>query len=103
MGDYRTICYKSIKWLGGTMEKDEFVEKSEKHLKNLERLLGDKKHFVENRLTAADICVYDILDTMVEALLPGHLGTLFPKLASFREHIGKLPNIVAHHETEQFK
>lgn len=100
--DLRPIAYKSIKFLGGTMTKEELVEASEKHLQNLERLLGDKKFFVDNKLTAADICVYDVLDTMVESQLPGHLAA-FAKLAAFRERMSKVKGIAAYHETEQHK
>mmetsp|Transcript_117549 Transcript_117549/g.207836 ORF Transcript_117549/g.207836 Transcript_117549/m.207836 type:complete len:217 (+) Transcript_117549:2-652(+) len=101
--DLRPIGYKTIKMLGGTMEKDFLLEKSQKHLENLERLLGEKKNFVENRLTAADISVYDLLDTMIETQVPGHLSANFPKLAAFRERMGQLEDIAAYHETEQFK
>jgi glutathione S-transferase len=101
--DLRSICYKPIKLLGGTMEKDEFLKLSEKHLKNLERLLGDKSNFVNSRMTAADICVYDLLDTMVETQVPGHLASNFPKLAAFRERMGQVKEIAAYHETEQHK
>ncbi|CAK0833134.1 unnamed protein product [Prorocentrum cordatum] len=101
--DLRPICYKTIKFLGGVMEKEEFVDKSEMHLRNLERLLGEKQHFVENRMTAADICVYDLLDTMIETQVPGHLASNFPRLAAFRERMGQVKGIAAYHVTEQHK
>lgn len=100
--DIRSICYKPIKLLGGSMTKEEFVAASDKHLQNLERLLGDKKYFVENRLTAADISVYDLLDTMIETQLPGRLDSL-PKLAAFRDRLSKVKGIAAYHETDQHK
>lgn len=101
--DARPLFYKTIKMLGGTMEKEELLTKAETHLKNLERILGEKKHFVDNKLTAADICVYDLLDTMVETQVPGHVATNFPKLAAFRERMGAVKAIAAYHETEQHK
>jgi len=101
--DLRPIGYKAVKMLGGTMEKEEFLQESEKHLKNLERILGERSNFVDNKLTAADISVYDVLDTMVERFVPGHLAANFPKLSAFRERMGQVKEIAAYHETEQHK
>jgi len=102
--DLRTQSYKPLAMFGGgAKEKEVFLELLPKHLGNLERILGDRKHFAAGKLTAADISVYDLLDTMIETQVPGILADKFPKLAAFREKMSKIPGIAKYHESEQHK
>jgi len=101
--DLRSASYKPLALFGGgEKEKKDFIELLPKHLGNFERLLGDRKYFAGGKLSAADICVYDVLDTMVETQVPGTL-TAYPKLAEFRERMSKVSGIAKYHETEQHK
>lgn len=102
--DLRTASYKPLAMFGGgEKEKETYLGILPKHLGNLERLLGEKKYFAGGKLSAADICVYDVLDTMVETQVPGILEANHPKLAAFREKMSKLPGIEKYHASEQHK
>jgi len=102
--DLRRQAYKPLVLFGGgEKEKEVFLGLLPKHLGNLERLLGDRKYFAGGKLSAADICVYDVLDTMVETQVPGTLAASHPKLTAFRERMSKLSGIEKYHDTEQHK
>lgn len=101
--DLRTPSYKPIAMFGGgEKEKADYVELLPKHLGNFERLLGERKFFAGGKLSAADICVYDVLDTMVETQVPGTLAA-YPKLTEFRERMSKVSGIEKYHATDEHK
>jgi glutathione S-transferase len=101
--DLRTLSYKPIKMMGGgEKEKAGYLEILPKHLGNFERLLGERKFFADVKMTAADISVYDLLDTMVVTQVPDALAS-YPKLSAFRERMSKVSGIEKWHASEQHK
>lgn len=101
--DLRSASYKPMALFGGgEKEKETYLTSMPTHVGNLERLLGDRKYFVGGKLSAADIAVFDVLDTYVELMVPGTLAK-YPKLEEFVGRIKKIEAIAKYQESEQQK
>lgn len=88
----------------GPKKQQEFVEAdwTTRWLPNLDGLLtlnGESGFFVGDRLTHADIAVWDVLDAIVSNI---SLATLdgFPRVQKFYDAIRSRPSVAAHVESE---
>jgi len=95
--DARKASY-DILFAGGTAQ--DFLDKTSKHVANLERLLGDADFFLPDVFTLADILVFDLLHNFYKAQVPtvleGH-----PRLSAFYDRVAGRTNIAAYLASEQ--
>ena len=102
--DFRTAGFRATPFYGASKEKQEDYIKNVQglHLKNFERLLGDSDYFVANKISVADLTIYDVFTHQCLGLIPGCLAA-YPKLDAFVKRIDALPNITAYKASDAFK
>ena len=101
--DLRSQGYKSMPSFGANADavKTWTETTMPNHVGNLQRLLGDNDYFVGNKLSIADITVYDVLVSQVSRMLPGAVDA-FPKLVAFVKRVEENEKIAAYKKTEQY-
>ena len=77
------------------------AETIDKHMANLERILGDKQWFAGSSCTIADCTVFDVCNNYTFNLLPGTIDA-YPKLKAFMARFAARPKIQAYMATDQF-
>jgi glutathione S-transferase len=89
---------------GATAEaqKDFHDNQLPKHLGNIERQLGDNDYFVGNKMSVADITVYDFCRSYAINMVPDALEK-FPKLSAWFVRMQANDDIAAHESSERFK
>jgi len=64
-------------------------------------MLGDNDWFVGNKISVADMAIYDVYETQGIAFVPNCLEN-FPKMAAFIKRCNELPKIAAYKKGEAF-
>merc|ERR1712062_847743 len=103
--DLRAECYKPMPMFGGSKgDQAGLVKLLPSRLGIFETLLGKKNMFFlgSGKPTLSDVAVFDLLDTLIEPLLPGKLDE-YPDLKAFRERMRALPAIKKWHDSNEFK
>mmetsp|Transcript_11107 Transcript_11107/g.10637 ORF Transcript_11107/g.10637 Transcript_11107/m.10637 type:complete len:227 (-) Transcript_11107:124-804(-) len=102
--DLRVAAYKSFVNWGATKEcADEFInDVFPKHAGNMDRQLKGTDFFIGNKMTIADICVYDALVNFGTNRIPGDSLKDFPKLKELIKRVESNPGIKTYLSSEQY-
>jgi len=105
--DFKEGAYKSFVPWGATPEAAESFmnEVVPLHFGNMERILTESgtNFFIGDKLTVADISIYDAVENFACSRIPGDILENFPKLKEFKSRVEENSGIAAYLASEKFQ